>query len=301
MGAHGVSHTRGSRGSQCPHPLHVVLTTLVLSVAGSVSTAAPVGQTGAPVTDAATVAAAKSLVGKLLRLPGDRFRVSLTRKSGSAGPSGEARDLNGHLLGRFGLVSERNGLWLAVFSSEQSRSTPDQPMDIAKAEARTKAVVSVLYPRWKGRNMITTSRRAVETRRSASGGAWLPRVYEFAWGEAPKPGIRTGNEVKTMVLANTGAFLLYSARLAAEPVRYPTIAQADARKIADAAIKTRYQHRPRTRIVPVSAVCWAGGAKAPPVWVFSYKIASPSPDGQSAIESGDSVRVHGSTGAVISP
>ncbi|NPV49194.1 MAG: hypothetical protein HPY69_19795 [Armatimonadetes bacterium] len=252
-------------------------------------------------TDAATVAAAKSLVGKLLRLPGDRFRVSLTRKSGSAGPSGEARDLNGHLLGRFGLVSEMNGLWLAVFSSEQSRSTTDQPMDIAKAEARTKAVVSVLYPRWKGRNMITTSRRVVETRRSASGGAWLPRVYEFAWGEAPKPGIRTGNEVKTMVLANTGAFLLYSARLAAEPVRYPTIAQADARKIADAAIKTRYQHRPRTRIVPVSAVCWAGGPKAPPIWIFSYKIVSPSPDGQSAIESGDSVRVHGSTGAVISP
>lgn len=301
MSANGVPRARSSRGGECPRPLHVILAALVLSVAGSVSTAAPVGQTGAPVTDAATVATAKSLVGKLLSLRGDRFRVSLTRKSGSADLSGDARDPNGHLLGRFGLVRGSNGFWLSGFQSDKPRSTMGQPMDIAKAEARTKVVVSVLYPRWKGRNMILTSRRVVETGRSASSGAWLPRVYEFAWGEAPKPGIRTGNEVKTMVLADTGAFVLYYARLAAEPVRYPTVAQAEARKLADAAIRTRYQHRPRTRIVPLSAVCWAGGPEEPPIWTFNYEVVSPSPDGRSAIESGDSVRVHGITGAVISP
>ncbi len=234
------------------------LAVLMLLTTCWIACAAPPAGNAEAVTDAATVATAKMLCSKLLSLPSDKFSVNLTSVPESTALTGEVYDLEGHKLARFGLGREQSELWVAGFYAEQTQPAVGEPMDIAQVEARTKAIVSTLYPRWEGRNMLLTKRRETRYGRPASGATRPPPAYEFAWGESPRLGIRTYNEIHAIVLADTGAFLLYTARLADEPPRYPTIGQAEARKLADAAIKMRYQHLPRVRIEPLSAVCWVG-------------------------------------------
>jgi hypothetical protein len=254
---------------------------------------------GKPVTDATTLATAKKLVGKLLNLSGDEFRVSLVAKSGPKSLTGEARDLKGQLSARFGLEYGQNGFWVSGFYAEGFQPAIGKPMDIAKAEARTKAIVAALYPRWKGRHMLRTQARQTWYAEFAPGKYTCPPAYAFGWTESPKPGLHTRNMVDTVVRVDNGSFLVYSARLAPMPLKPPTVTQAQARKVVDTELRRRYPNQSERKYTPMSAVCRVGGPKEDPVWYFEHKVTGLRPDGKPFVEWGDALRVHGLSGKLM--